>query len=731
MPFGLGRTKPHHYASMLRIAWENRDQASYAWKVLTRGTCDGCALGTIGLRDWTLGPDETHLCMVRLELLRLNTMAAIDRFEEHLADPASLAPLSGQKLRDLGRLPYPMRWRAGEKGYARIGWEEAFAEIGSRIARLEDKDRFALYCTSRGVTNETYYLAQKLARFIGTNNVDNSARLCHSPSTAGLKDTIGVGATTCSYKDWFKSDLIVFLGSNPANDQPVSMKYLHSAKKQGARIVTINTYREPGMQDYWVPSSMDSALFGTHVSDDFVLVHTGGDLALLNAVQKILIERDGVNRAFVDAHTTGFDRLEASLRAQDMERLSALSGVSIAEIEKLAETIASADKGVLVWSMGITQHEHGADTVRAIADLGLLRGWVGREGCGLMPIRGHSGVQGGAEMGAYATAFPGGKPIDEENARALSKTYGFEVPSKPGLPTVRMIEAADHGALEVFYIVGGNFLDTLPQPSWVRQALSRVPVRVHQDIVLTQQMLIPPKDVSYILPARTRYEQRDGGTETTTERRVILSPEIGGHEIGQAMSEWEIMMRIGEAVRPQDRGRIHFDNGFELRQEIGRVVSSYAPIAELRAPGDQFQWGGEHLCAGGVFPLPDGKARLCPVTPPELTMGPDELRLSTRRGKQFNSMVQGEIDPLTGAGRRDLFFSAEDAARLDLAEGEEITLENEHGKFKGRVAIRAIRPGNVQGHWPEVNVLLPRDRIDPSGGVPDYNAVVRVQRTTA
>jgi anaerobic selenocysteine-containing dehydrogenase len=209
VPFGLGFTKPQHYRAMMRVLWENRDNVGHAWRVLTRGTCDGCALGTIGLHDWTLGDGEVHLCTVRLELLRLNTMGPIPDAETKLADVGPLLERSSKSLRDLGRLPYPMRRRAGEAGFTRISWEELFAEVGDRIRRLASPDRWAAYVTSRGVTNETYYVAQKVARFLGTNNIDNSARLCHSPSTAALKDTIGVGATTCSYRDLYSTDLIV------------------------------------------------------------------------------------------------------------------------------------------------------------------------------------------------------------------------------------------------------------------------------------------------------------------------------------------------------------------------------------------------------------------------------------------------------------------------------------------------------------------------------------------
>ena len=547
IPFGIGLTKPKHFRDMAKIAWENRDNLGYAWKVLSRGVCDGCALGTTGLKDWTV--DGTHLCMVRLELLRLNTMGPLD--PARLADADAVARLSSKEMRALGRLPYPMRRRRGEPGFTRLSWEELWSEVGPRW-RACRAERTAAFVTSRGVTNETYYVAGKVMRFLGTPHVDNSARLCHSPSSSALKATVGVAATTCSYVDWFHADLIVFLGSNPANDQPVATKYLLEARKRGARVITVNAYREPGMRRYWVPSSAMSAMFGTEISDRDFLVKIGGDLAFLNAAAKLLVERGAVAREFLDAATAGYEEFSAELARQPLDELCALAGVERAEVEAFADEIARADKGVLVWSMGITQHPHGAETVKAIANLGMLKEWVGREGCGLMPIRGHSGVQGGAEMGAYSTALPGGVEVNAESARHFSALWGFPVPEAPGMTTVDYLEAAHRGELDALYCIGGNFLETMPDPPRIAEALARIPLRIHSDIVVTNQMLVEPAEVVYLLPARTRYEQEGGGTETSTERRVIYSPHIPGHEIGEAGSEWRMLLELARAVRPED-----------------------------------------------------------------------------------------------------------------------------------------------------------------------------------
>ena len=232
LPFGIGQQKPHHYREMVRVFWDNRRHPLYAMRVLRDGVCDGCALGTSGLHDWTL--DGVHLCLVRLNLLRLNTLDAMP--EGELADAAALRSLRTKPLLDRGRLAHPMRRRRGERGFTRVSWDEALAEIGARLGAA-DPDRVACYLTSRGIGNEVYFAVQKAMRFLGSPHVDNAARLCHSPSTAAMKRVLGVAASTCSYRDWYGTDLVVFLGSNPANDQPVALKYLAEAKKLGTRVL--------------------------------------------------------------------------------------------------------------------------------------------------------------------------------------------------------------------------------------------------------------------------------------------------------------------------------------------------------------------------------------------------------------------------------------------------------------------------------------------------------------
>jgi molybdopterin-dependent oxidoreductase alpha subunit len=715
IPFGLGLTKPHHYREMLRALWENRSQLPYAWRILKHGVCDGCALGTTGLRDWTM--DDVHLCMVRLELMRLNTAPALD--PARLSNVDALAEMSAQELRALGRLPEPMVRRKGERGFHVVTWEEAYEMMAEKICTTSP-ERFAVYLTSRGMMNEHYYAAQKAARAMGTNHVDNSARLCHAASTTGMKRTLGHGATTCSYRDWLGTDLIIFFGSNTPNNQPVTMKYLYYARRQGAKVAVANPYFEPGLQKYWVPSITGSAVFGTKFADEWFAVDTGGDLAFLNGVFKVLVAEDWIDREFVSRCVTGYEEAKKHVEQQDWELLERESGITRQEMRRFAQMLGEARSGIFVWSMGLTQHAHGVETIQALINVGLARGWVGREKTGMMPIRGHSGVQGGAEVGCV----PGFSDIQRMR---LEQAWKFELPTFSGLSAAEMVAAAYRKELDVFWMVGGNFLGTLADPPAVAQALESVGVRIHQDIVLTPMMLLPPGETAILLPATTRYESPGGGTETSTERRIIFSPEVRGRKIGSAKPEWEVFGEVAARVRPELAEKVRFTSSQQIRDEIAKAIPLYAGIEKLSKEGDQFQWGGPRLFADGKFATPDGRAHFSCVTPKSRRPAEGMFYVSTRRGKQFNAMVHRATDPLTGAARDDVLISAEDAQRLGLKSGDRIHLTSHSGSIEGRARIDRIKPGNLEVHWPEGNGLLSREEIDLASREPDYNAVVRLE----
>ena len=725
VPYGLNEQHPNNYKDIVAALWENRDNLGYAWRVLKDGCCDGCSLGTTGMHDWTM--KGVHLCAVRLQMLRFNTMPAMDW--HLLEDVAPLKSKTEKQLRKLGRLAVPMVRRKGEKGFRRVSWDEAL-NIAADGIRAADPHRVGWYLTSRGLTNEAYYAHQKVARFIGTNHVDTSARICHAPSTAGLTATVGCAATTCSYSDWIGSDLIVLVGSNVANNQPVTTKYLYYARKAGTKVFVVNPYHEPGLERYWIPSVTESALFGTRIADDFFQIHVGGDIPFFYGVLKHLIENNWTDREFIASRTLGWPELEVKVRGLSWAALEKGSGLTRADMLRFAQAFAKARHAIVVWSMGITQHRYGSDNVRSIVNLQLSRGNIGRPHTGLMPIRGHSGVQGGAEMGGMPGAYVMGFPVSEQNAKKFAEPemWGFEPPGWKGLSATQMVLAAGRGEIDVLWQSGGNFKQTLPEPDLVARALGNIRLRIHQDIVANPTMLVDPADTVLLLPTRTRYEQRGGGTETSTERRIIFSPQIpGGPDLPEAKDEWEIPVLVARKLDPQSSAKFFpWKDTQDIRSEIDRVCPTYKGIAALKKKGDNFQYGGPRLLVDRCL-TPDGKGHFSAIDLPEEKVPVGRFLLATRRGKQFNSIIHAEVDPLTGARRDDVLMAREDAEKLGLRPGESVILRNELGEFHGRVKIDRVKPGSLQAHWPEINVLIPAGRLDPSG-VPDYNATVELHR---
>ncbi|MDR4886710.1 FdhF/YdeP family oxidoreductase [Fredinandcohnia sp. QZ13] len=736
IPFGLGKVKPKHIRDTMKVAWENKDNLGYATRILTQGVCDGCALGVSGLYDQTLkGP---HMCTTRLNVLRLSTMPAIDSEILH-ADIDELRKYNSTELRKLGRIPYPMIRRKGERQFSKISWDEAMDMIAEKMQKLNPK-QYAFYLTSRGITNESYYVAAKVARFLGTNHIDNASRICHSPSKTAMKRSVGVGASTANYQDWIGADVLLFWGSVASNSSPVSTKYMLEAKKRGTKIIVINPHREPAMDKYWIPSNVESALFGTKLADDFYQVNIGGDIAFMFGIMKHWFEMEenqhgsAINHQFVKEHVNGFEELKAHVKEQNWDEIVKSSGVSKERMIELAELLANSKNVVYTWAMGLTMHSFATDNISQVANLALLRGHLGRKNNGLMPFRGHSSVQGSGEMGADPFVLPGGE-FDEKNIERMEKVWGFEIEKWQGdivgVTLENIVLPDDHERkVKLYYMSGGNFLETMPDPDFVEKALSELEIRVHQDIILNTSTLLDAKEAVIVLPAKTRYEQEGGGTSTSTERMVYFSPEIEGNknEIKEARAEWKIYVDLAKRVKPESAHLIDFKSGQEIRDEIAIANPNYNGIQHLKKKGDVFQWGGAWLCEGGVCPTPDGRGNLIQVEIPDFGKKEEQFVLTTRRGKQFNSMIYKEVDPFNGAGRYDVLINPQDAAELRIAEGEAIVVHNGFGVFQGKAKFADIARKNLGVFFPEGNFLLPKGRYEKFAGIPDYNIAVYVEK---
>lgn len=720
-PFGLFVAyKPRHFREMLRIAWDNRGRWGYAWRILTRGVCDGCSLGPRGLRDDVI--PGVHLCLTRLKLLKLNTMGPIP--PALLEDAGALGQLDNEALHRLGRVPYPLRRRRGEAGFTRISWDEATSTIAERL-KAAAADDIGMFLTSRGLTNETYYVAQKLARLAGTPHVDSCARLCHAASTSGLKATVGFAAPTLSLSDWIGTDLLLIIGSNLPNNQPVSTKYLRAARKAGTHVAVVNPFKEPALERYWIPSIASSALFGSQLMDSYYSVRPGGDIAFLSGVLKALDEIGGWDDQFLEQRAAGGTELRAHLRQLSFEHLVEAAGTSEQEMRELAQRYARAKTAVIVYSMGLTQYDFGVDNVKMVVNFALARGMIGRQNCGIMPIRGHSGVQGSAECGADATKLPGGQEINDENCARFEEAWKHPIPRRTGLKAAHLLDECHERGLDVLYLIGGNHLETMPDRKHAAEALSRAKLRVHQDIVLNTSTLIEADEI-VVLPAQTRYEQKSGGTSTSTERRIRFSPEIPGPRIEEAKAEWEILASIGAKLGPEIASQFSYRNTSEIRAEMGQLMPLYRGIERLSKQGDQLQWGGPQL-GRETFATPDGRAHLPVVQLPDVRVPAGRYMLTSRRGKQFNSITYSGDDPLTRAERAAVVIDEHDQRELGLSPGNRVRLRSDHGELLATVRSGPCRRKHVQAFWPECNVLIGR-KYDPVSGEPDYNTTVTIER---
>ena len=571
--------QPSYGRELLRALWENKTKLPHAWKILKHGVCDGCSLGAYGLRDNVL--DGIHLCIPRLKLLRSNTLDPLDI--SVTSDVSRLKKLDERNLRSLGRISHPIIRRSTDRGFSRISWEEAFHLIITTIHNTAPH-QMAFLAAPHGITNEIYYIFQKLARVLGTNNVDLYSRFSHAASVSGLKKTLGIGAATCSLSDLIGTDLIVIFGSDLTSN-PTIMKYLHYAKRQRTRMIAVSP---------------------------------GGEIAFANGVLKALIGWNKLDEEFIQKHTDGFAQLRTALQEQTWEMLEQRSSLARAEMERFAELFGSAKSAVLFFGMDLMHDRFGVENVEAIVNLALARGMFGREKCGIMPIHYHSGVQGGGDCGLQPDQFPGGFSINDENARRFSNLWRHPVPSNPGLKAYQMIEAAHRRDLKLLYSIGGNLLDVRPDRSFAAEAITRVPVRIHQDIVLNHAMLVNAEQAVLVLPGRTRYEQAGGGTSTSTERRVRFTPEILRPSIGEAVPDWEIPATIGRKSMPNGDFLFPFHNSQSVREEMSRVMPIYKGIEKLSKEGDQLQWGGPYLYRDGFTSMPGNRALFSVLDPPEL-----------------------------------------------------------------------------------------------------------------
>jgi len=703
----------------VRYAWRKARDAGGILRLTQRlrshNACKTCAMGMGGQLG---GMRNEHgsfpeVCKKSIQAQAADMQAPIDErfFATHTL--ADLQRMSARDLEALGRIGFPLLWRGGTH-FHRVAWTEALT-IAAEALQATAPTRSVFYTSGRS-SNEAAFLLQCFARLFGTNNINNCSYYCHQASGVALQQAIGTGTATVTLDDLEHCDLVVVIGANPASNHPRLITQLINVRRRGGKVIVINPFKEVGLVRFRVPSDWRSMLVGSEVSDLYLQPHIGSDIALLKLLLKGILDGGHEDRDYLAAHAEGWDAVERDVRSASRESLLAACGVSVDDVDTAIRLLAASRRSIFCWAMGITQHAHGVDNVLALTNLALSRAMVGRPGTGLLPIRGHSNVQGVGSMGFSPT-------LKAEFAQQLHRLYGIDLPSSPGLHTLASVEAADRGDVDTAILLGGNLFAATPDRRWAAQALQKIGTTVYIATKLNEGHIHGRGRTCLILPCLARDEERECTTQESMFNYVRLSEGAAPAASEEMRSEVEIVAALAGMVLPP--GPLDFAvlrDHAAIRAAIARVVPGYAAVGEIDRTKGEFQIAGRTL-HGPNFNTPSGRARAFVTPVPEMALAPDEFRLMTLRSEgQFNTVVYEEEDLYRGNERRDVVMMNEaDALARGFHRNQRVVVENQTGRMEALVRFAPLPPGNVAMYYPEANLLIPR-RIDPASGTPVFKS---------
>jgi molybdopterin-dependent oxidoreductase alpha subunit len=643
-----------------------------------------------------------------------------------------LAGWSDYDLEAVGRLAEPMSYDPAGDKYQPISWEDAFALVGSSLRGVDSPQQASFYTSGR-LSNEATFLYQLWVREFGTNNLPDCSNMCHEASGRALRAAIGSGKGTVDLNDWEQADAIWLIGDNAATNAPRMLTWLAEADRRGAQLVHINPLIEAASRRTIVPHEfVNMATFHTTTTGTMnVQVRIGGDLALLRGVAKAVFEAaeqdpDLLDRDFIERYTHGIDEYRALVEATPWADLVRDSGIDEREIRKLADSYLGSKRVIIAWCLGVTQHEHGVDTVGEIVNLLLLRGNIGREGAGPCPIRGHSNVQGNRTCGINH------RP-DQAFLDRLAEVCGFDPPREHGLDTVETIQAMRSGDVTVFVALGGNFALATPDLPYTFQALRNCELTVQVSTKLNRSHIVHGKR-ALILPClgRTDKDQQASGAQGVTVEdamsMVHLSYGMKKPSSPQQRSECAIIAGMAQATLPDSKTpwQNYVDDYDRVRDTMARVLDGFEDFnARARHPhGFRIR----QLARERVFQTPSGRAEFShPPLPDDVDPGEDRLLLTTIRSHdQFNTTIYSNDDRYRGLkGLRTIVFLNEHDMRdrnleeFDLVDITSFSRDGTQRMVHGYRAVRyEIPPGCAAGYMPELNVLCGIADVSTQSGQP-------------
>jgi len=643
--------------------------------------------------------------------------ATPDFFARH--DLADLASRDEYWLGQQGRLTHPMVKRPGDDRYREIGWDEAFDLVATHLKAIQPDE--AVFYTSGRTSNEAAFLYQLFARSYGTNNLPDCSNMCHESSGVALSATIGVGKGTVTLDDIHAAKLIVVVGQNPGTNHPRMLTALEKAKRQGARIISVNPLPEAGLLRFKNPQRASGVLGkGTPLSDLHLPIKLGGDLALFQAIGFLLRRWDRLDRGFVETYTTGFDAYAEGVL--DFDKVNQATGLGLDLIESAALMFAESEATIVCWAMGLTQSKDAVATIQEIVNVQLLRGMVGRRGAGLCPVRGHSNVQGDRTMGIWH----------------VPPKWAKDAPAKHGYDTVEAIRAMRDGRAKVFVALGGNFASATPDTPVTEAALAGCDLTVGIATKLNRSHVITGK-AALILPCLGRTEvdvQRSGKQFVTVEDSMsTVHTSRGSLKPASPLLRSEVAIVCGLAATTLGVDwSDYMDDYRAVRARIAETIPGFENFEHRVREGFTLAQGPRD---SRTFPTPDGKAHFTSTPLEVMTVPRGRLILQTVRSHdQYNTTIYGLDDRYRGVkhGRKVVFVNPSDLLILGLADGETVDIVSEWGdgerRAKGfRIIAYPTAKGCAAAYFPEANVLVPLDSTADGSNTPtSKQVIVRLER---
>ncbi|MDH3190027.1 MAG: FdhF/YdeP family oxidoreductase, partial [Acidimicrobiia bacterium] len=691
----------------LRKAREAGGPLKFYRAMRSKNACKTCALGMGGQLGGMVNESGhfPEVCKKSIQAMAADMTGAIpDGFFDRF-DLNTLKGFSSKELEASGRITQPLYAGPLDQRYRAVTWDEAMARLAGRLSATTPR-RSLFYFSGRS-SNEAGFLLQLMARIFGTNNVNNCSFYCHQASGVGLSSVTGSGTATVTLEDiesLGRDDLVMIIGANPASNHPRLMTTLMHFKRRGGKVVVVNPLKELGLVRFKVPSNLRSLVFGTRIADEYVQPHIGGDIAFLTGVAKAVLEADRADLGFVNDHADGWDQFASHLRGVDWPEIVAESGVPVETIERIARIYGEAPSAVFCWAMGITHHEHGVENVQAIANLAMVRGMLGRRGAGLLPLRGHSNVQGIGSMGVTPK-------LKSQIFERLEETFAIKLPTDPGLDTLGSMLSADAGEIDFALCLGGNLYGSNPDSGFAARSLGKVGLVTYMSTTLNTGHVWGRGKETVVLPVLARDEEPLSTTQESMFNFVRLS-DGGKARFEGPRSEIEVIADLALAVLGAD-GPIDWQSlrvNRDIRQAIARIIPGYEKIGEIDETKLEFQIEGRTFHEP-EFRTDTGRAKFHNVALPGLKGETGQMRLMTVRSEgQFNTVVYENEDLYRGQDRRDVVMvSPEDLVRLGLRVGQRVTVRSETGALH-HLEVRTvdIRPGNAVMYYPEANVLIPK-----------------------